>query len=288
MDRVRPQSRRGKTPWLPGLAKLVCLAALLVLAASPGLAQTTGSLVVVSSVTTLPLAQKVADAWEESRPGAGVTLSAPGTDEAVTALLEGTADLAYVSRALLPAEEARAAREGIKLNRQVLATDCLLVVVHPRNPVNDLSLAELRGLYAGDLRNWSQVGGKDKPVVVVGREPGSEIQELWQDLVLKGAPQRAEAQAQPSHEAVVQSVAGNKLAIGFISVLFLDPSLKAISLSGKHANPGNAKNGSYPLTRKLYVLTRQNPPAQVKEYLDYLLGPPGRRHLCELSLAPAR
>jgi phosphate transport system substrate-binding protein len=269
--------------WLkPGLLALV-----LGLALSPALAAAQ-EIKITGSTTVLPVAQKAAEVFMRLRPEARISVAGTGSGDGIKAIIDGTADIANSSREMKPKELALAQARGVSPVATAVALDCIVPVVNPANPVKDLSLEQLRAIYAGQVRNWKQVGGEDKPVVAVSRDTSSGTFEVWNDHVLGKARVRPDAQMQASNGAVAQAVAGNKYAIGYVGIGYLNPQLKALSVGGVAASAQAARDQTYPIARPLLMYTPRPPEGLVKQFLDHLRGPEGQKMVAEEGFVPVR
>lgn len=244
------------------------------------------SITITGSTTVLPIAQKAAEEYMKRHPQVRISVAGTGSGDGIRSLIEGTCDIADASRDLKPKEKALLKAKGIRLVKHVVALDCIVAVVHPSNPVDDLSLAQLRDIYTGRVRDWKQVGGRPGPVVAISRDSSSGTFEVWNHKVLQGARVRPDAQLQASNGAVAQAVAGNRYAIGYLGLGYLNPRLKALTIGGVRPGPATAVDGSYPVARPLFMFTRGEPTGAVKDFLDFVKGPEGRRIAREEGFVP--
>jgi phosphate transport system substrate-binding protein len=156
-------------------------------------------------------------------------------------------------------------------------------LVHPTNSVSNLTFQQLKKIYTGEVTNWKDVGGADAPIVVVGRDSSSGTYGTWQEMIVeKGDGEKksrvvAKAQIVASSGAMLTTVAGNKYAIGYDGIGYVDKSVKAVSVEGVNASIATAKDGSYPLSRKLYMYTNGAPSGDIKNFIDYVLSPDGQK-----------
>ncbi len=251
---------------------------LLTLLAAPALcAEADNVLRISGSTTVLPIAQRAAEYFMGLRPRAEVSVSGTGSGEGLKALVEKAIDIATSSRDLKPEEVKRMAEHGLRLVRHTIARDCLVVVVHPDNPVNNLTLAQLKGLYDGSIRNWKEVGGLDKQVVAINRDVSSGTFETWLEMVLKGAHFRPDAQMQTSAGGVAYAVSSNRYAIGYIGLGYVSPRVKVVDVEGVKPDLATVRSGQYPLSRELYVFTRTDPPQIATDFINFLTSPDGRK-----------
>ncbi|MDR1394885.1 MAG: phosphate ABC transporter substrate-binding protein [Deltaproteobacteria bacterium] len=240
------------------------------------------------STTLLPITEKAAEEYLKENPGETLTVSGTGSGEGIKSLIDGVIDLAGASRDLKPAETERAARQGVRLVKRIAARDGLAVVVHPGNPVRNLTLAQLRGIYLGTVTNWRQVGGEDRVIVPINRDSSSGTFEMWVEMVLLGQRHRPDAQVQSSSGAVAYAVAGNRCAVGYTGLGFLSPKVAVAAVGGVKASLEAVTDGTYPIARDLYIFSREDISRSAQKFLDYLLGPRGQALLGAEGFAPAR
>ena len=272
------------------MSKRVILAALalvtaLVTASAPA-ALASGKIVITGSTTVLPIAQKAAEVYMKKHPGVEISVAGTGSGDGIKSLIDGTCDIADASRDMKPKEIKKAEAKGIQPVRHTVALDCIVPVVHPSNPVKNLTLEQLKGIYTGKIRNWKEVGGQDKPIVVISRDSSSGTFEVWNHKVLNKARVRPDAQLQASNGAVAQAVAGNKYAIGYVGIGYLNPKLKALTVNGVKASPQTAMKGTYPVARGLYMFTPGKPRGEVKKFLDFVKGPEGQKIAAQEGFVP--
>ena len=229
------------------------------------------------STTVLPIAQRAAEYFMGLRPEARLSVSGTGSGEGLKALAEKAIDIAASSRGLMPREVERMKTHGVEFIRHTIAVDCVVVVVHPDNPVEALTLDQLKGLYDGDIRNWQGVGGVDKQVIAINRDVSSGTFETWLEMVLKGARFRPDAQMQTSSGGVAYAVSGNRYAIGYIGLGYVTPKVKVVAVDGVMPSLATVRSGRYPLSRELYLFTRSDPPQIAADFIDFLVSPDGRR-----------
>jgi phosphate transport system substrate-binding protein len=243
-------------------------------------------LMISGSTTVLPLAEAAAEAFMGARHDIQLSVSGTGTGEGIKSLVDGNVDIAGASRDLLPAEISRARKEGVHLLRHTVALDSLAVVVHPDNPISGLTLAQLEGIYVGLYRNWSELGSFDRPIIAINRDSSSGTFETWLELVLKGRRYRRDAQVQPSGGGVTYAVGGNRNAIGYVGIGFVNPRVKVLAIDGQLPSLDNVVTGAYPLSRELYMFTRDPAPEPALLFLDFLKSDQGRAIVAKTGFLP--
>ena len=198
--------------------------------------------------------EKVIGALSESYMAANkdvtVNYNPTGSGAGITAVQEGTCDIGLSSRALKDEEKAAGLKET------VLAYDGIAIIVHPDNPVSDLSIEQIAKLYTGEITNWKDVGGSDAEVVLIGREAASGTRDGFESITgTKDACQYR--QELTSTGDVITTVSQNPAAIGYASLAALKDSVKALSVEGVAATEATVKDGSYKVQRPFVLVTKE-------------------------------
>ncbi|RZN31780.1 MAG: phosphate ABC transporter substrate-binding protein [Methanosarcinales archaeon] len=229
---------------------------------------------VVGSTTVLPIATECARVFMENNPGDKVHPSGGGSSLGIKAVVDGIADIGTASRDLKDSE----LESCPDLVTHVIAKDGVAIVVHPSNPVSDLTLEQLQGIYSGKITNWLDVGGADAEIMVVSREEGSGTRDCFEASVLK--PIKTEvtdyAITQNSNGQMRTTVAGNEHGIGFLSLGFVNSDIKAVKLGGIAATVENIRSGEYAISRTLLMITNGAPDADEQLFLDFVLSSEGQ------------
>ncbi len=231
------------------------------------------------STSVEPFAELLAEQYMHSHPGApAINVQGGGSTAGVRAALSGAADIGMSSRNLKPEEAAQG------LITQVIARDAIAVIVHPANPVDDLSLAQVRGIFSGQITNWREVGGVDRRIVVITREEGSGTRGAFEELVMEEEPITLSALRQDSNGAVRVVVASDRYAIGYISLGLVNHQVKAVRLNGVEASVESVRDGSYGLSRPFLFLWKGELSASARDFVDYVLSPEGQEILAREGL----
>jgi len=246
------------------------------------------------SDTMVIMVQRWAEAYMGSHPGAIVQVTGGGSGTGIAALINGTTDICMASRPMKE-DEKRKLRDryqtmGVETS---VAKDGLSVYVREQNPVKELSIPQLRDIYTGSVRNWKQVGGSDAPITLYGRENSSGTYVYFKDNVLLGKDYAASCQTLPGTAAVVNAVAKDPNGIGYGGAAYArgvrevavrkDAKAPAIAPS-----PESVKDGSYPITRYLFLYTRVRPAGDVKKFVDWVLSPEGQALTTKVGYFPVR
>ena len=269
-----------------GLLGLALGAAMLMGGAS---AQASDSITITGSTTVLPIAQKAAEVYMKKNPGVRISVAGTGSGDGIKSVIDGTADIGDASRDMKSKEIKLAKEKGVTPKKFTVALDCIVPVVNPDNPVKDLSIAQLKDIYTGKIKNWNEVGGNDKPIVVISRDSSSGTFEVWNHRVLgKKTRVRPDAQLQASNGAVAQAVAGNKYAIGYVGIGYLNDKLKGLTVGGVTASAKTAMDNSYPIARGLYMFTNGEPKGQTADFIAFVMGDEGQKIAKEEGFVPVK
>ena len=225
------------------------------------------------STTVLPIAQKVAEGFMDEYTGINVSISGGGSGNGIRAMIDGTTDIAQSSRWISQGEISSAVENGHYPVPFAIAFDAIIPVVHPDNPVNNLSLDQLKAIYEGKIRNWKDVGGEDRSIVIISRDSSSGTFVVWNDVVLRGGRPSPRAQLLPSNGAITQAISGNRNAIGYIGIGYLNDALKGITVDGVRPSHETARSGEYPVTRTLWLFTDNWPTGNVLRFINFALHP---------------
>lgn len=242
---------------------------------------------VSGSTTVLPVMQKAGEAFMNENPGVELMIAGGGSGSGIKALAEGLADVAMASRDIKDNEVKDARANGVDPVRLTIALDALAPVVHPSNPVKSVSLEQLRDIFTGKIANWKELGGADARIVLVSRDSSSGTFETWSELVMQKQKISPRALLQASNGGVVQVVAQNRQAIGYIGFGYLGGSVKSLEIGGLAPSAQSALNGSWPISRELYIFTNGAPKGELKDLCAYLLDPQkGQKAVAEVGYIP--
>ncbi len=235
------------------------------------------------SDTLVNLALAWAEAYLTLHPDVSISVTGGGSGTGIAAMINGTVDIANASRQMKDEEIAAAEANGISPREFVVARDAIAVVVHPSNPVDRLTLPQISAIYTGQIMNWRELGGEDRPIVLLSRESNSgtyvyfleNVIRLGLDNELLFSP---ETLLMPSSEGISAEIRQNPNAIGYDGLGYVTPDQKMIAVGltveGPFVLPSveSVNDGSYPVSRPLYMYTRGEPTGRIKAYLDWVLG----------------
>lgn len=238
---------------------------------------------IYGSTTTEPLLQAIADAYS-SQNQVRIEIVPTGSHKGIEALVGGRCELA-ASSVPIPASEL--GKNACGYREFVFGYDMIVPIVHPGNPLSDLSLAQLQELFSGKINRWSQIGGPDLPVVIVNRSRNSGTHDIWDRVVAPAPNGLMDEVVQTSNSAVLAYVAEHPAAIGYISSGFVNQEIKPLSVNGIEASVSNARTRRYPLFRGLLLYAPQERLTwEVKSFIIYLLSDEGQKWVEKAGFVP--
>lgn len=243
-------------------------------------ADLSGTISMAGSTSMEKLANAVAESFMAKYPGVTVTAEFTGSSAGIEAVTAGNVDIGNSSRALKDEEKEAGTVENI------VAIDGIAVVTDPANTVSGLTKDQLISVYKGEVKSWSELGGEDAPIVVIGREAGSGTRGAFEEL-LELEDACAYASELDSTGAVIAKVAATPGAIGYVSLDALDDTVKAFALDDVEATAENIKAGNYFLSRPFVMATKGEISEQseaVQELFKYLASDEGKQVISGVGL----
>jgi phosphate transport system substrate-binding protein len=248
-------------------------------------------LTIKGSDTMVILGQRLAEEYMKKNPGAVVQVNGGGSGTGIAALINGTVDLAQSSREMKDDEKQQAAKaRGSEVVEQAVALDGLAVFVSSANPLQSLSIAQVRDLFQGKVKNWNQLGGPDAPVVLYGRESSSGTYDYFREHVLAKGDFAPAVQTLQGTAAIINAVGRDKNGVGYGGIAYAkDVRPLAISDEGKAAvapTEATVADGTYPLSRKLFFYHSQNAPERVTKFVQWSLTPEAQALVTRVGYFP--
>ena len=235
-------------------------------APSGGDTELTGSVATDGSTSMKSVIGALGESFQNANSGVTFTYNPTGSGSGIQAVSEGRCDIGLASRSLKDDEKSAG------LTETVLAYDGIAVVVSPENPVSDLTIEQIADIYTGKITNWSEVGGNDAEIVLIGREAGSGTRDGFESIT--GTEEACQyRQELTSTGDVIATVSQNPNAIGYASLSAVKESVKALSVGGVAPSEDTVKDGSYVIQRPFVLVTKDgvtlSPAAQA--FFDYAL-----------------
>ena len=245
---------------------------------------------VKGSDTMVNLVQILAEEYMGKTPGAAIAVLGGGSGTGITGLINQTCDIANSSREWKPKEIDQAWEKGVSPRFFVVAVDGLSIVVNEKNPLEQLTVAQVGALYRGDVKNWKAVGGMDKAVSLYGRQSNSGTYVFMQEFVLGNKNYSADMKEMNGNAQIIEGIIQDEGAVGYVGVGYLHDQdgkirkgLKVLKISKEPNGTGflptdkaAVDSGAYPISRPLYMATNGKPKSDVAQFLGWIVGPEGQ------------
>lgn len=223
-----------------------------------------GSVKVSGSTTVQPIMEAAARKLENMNKGKlSITVAGGGSGAGMNDTKSGANNIGMSSSSI-------SAEDSAIVDAFEIARDAIAVIVHPSNPVNNLSKEQVKGIFTGEIKNWNEVGGNSAPILIHTRETGSGTLATLEDLLLDKEKVADRATPYASATLLKNAVATDANGIGFDSIGFVDSTVKALSVNNVKPSEATVNSGAYPASRSLYVFTKGKPGKLEAVIIDYL------------------
>jgi len=244
-------------------------------------------IVIDGSTTVGPVAKAFAEYYMQRNPGVTISVSESGSGNGAKSLINGTCQIATMSRAMKDNELAAAKEKGVEPLAHVVCMDGIALIVHPSNPVKGLTVEQVRAIYMGEITNWKELGGPDQPIVVISRDTNSGTYEAFEELVMKKEKMGEKTEYVGSNGAIRQRVLTTPAAIGYVGLAFLE-GVKALAINGVEPTAETVTQGTYPVSRPLFMYTNGKPTGHVAAYIGLKDAEDGHRLIEDIGFVPLK
>jgi phosphate transport system substrate-binding protein len=242
------------------------------------------------SDTMVNLVQILAEEYMGKTAGAAIAVLGGGSGTGITGLINQTCDIATHSREWKPKEIDLAWEKGVSPRFFVVAVDGLSIIVNEKNPIDQLTIAQVGALYRGEIKSWKVLGGPEKAVSLYGRQSNSGTYVFMQEFVLGNKNYSADMKEMNGNAQIIEGILQDEAAVGYVGVGYLydrngqiREGLKVLKISKEPNGAGflptdkaAVDSGNYPIARPLYMATNGKPKADVAQFLNWIVGPEGR------------
>ncbi|HEU4888539.1 MAG TPA: phosphate ABC transporter substrate-binding protein [Thermoanaerobaculia bacterium] len=248
-------------------------------------------LTIKGSDTMVILGQRLAEEYMVRNPGTVVQVNGGGSGTGIAALINGTVDLAQSSRAMKDDEKEKAKQaRGAEVVEQAVALDSLGVFVNSTNPLQHLTMTQVKDIFQGKITNWNQVGGATAPIVLYGRENSSGTYDYFREHVLLKEDFSPRVQTLQGTAAVINAVGQDRNAIGYGGIAYAK-NVKALAIAAEGGQPvapseTTVADNTYPLSRKLFFYYSQNAPERVTKFVAWSLTPEAQALVTKVGYFP--
>lgn len=252
------------------------------------------------SDTIVNLALAWAERYQTVQPNVRLSVTGGGSGTGITSLINGTVDIANASRAIKQEEIDAAEANGIVPVEHVIARDAIAVIVNPENPVNELTLNQISQIYRGDITNWKEVGGEDRPIVRLSRETNSGTHVYFLEAVVRLGNKNDKTiftpltLLLPSSEGIIAETRDNPNAIGYDGLGYVTSDVKVIAVSPGKDQPyvlpsiETVNNKTYPIARDLYMYSKEGANQAILDYLTWIFSPEAQKIVSDLGFVPVQ
>jgi phosphate transport system substrate-binding protein len=250
------------------------------------------------SDTIVNLALAWAERYQAEYPDVRISVTGGGSGTGLAALINKTVDIANASRQIKQEEIDEAQGNGVDPVEHIIARDAIAVIVHPENPVSELTLQQIADIYSGKISNWQEVGGEDRPIVRLSRETNSGTHVYFLETVLRLGNSEdktlfsTDTLLLPSSEGIIAEVRQNPNALGYDGLGYVPRDLKMIAIAKKAGEPyvlpsiPTVNDKTYAIARDLYMYTDGEATGIVKDYLEWILSSEAQDIVAELGFVP--
>jgi len=250
------------------------------------------------SDTIVNLALAWAESYQNQFSDVRISVTGGGSGTGIAALINNTVDIANASRRIKPEEIDSAEENGVNPLEYVIARDAIAVIVHPDNPIDELSIEQISAIYSGEIENWSLLGGEDRLIVKLSRETNSGTHVYFLENVLRMGDKDSELLFSmdtlllPSSEGIIKETSQNMNAIGYDGLGYITEEVKVIAVAssdeGEYIFPSveTVNSGLYPIARDLYMYTNGEPVGKLAEYMDWIFSADAQEIVTNLGFVP--
>jgi phosphate transport system substrate-binding protein len=245
------------------------------------------SIRIKGSDTMLYLTNLLAREYMRNNPSVSIYVEGGGTATGIKALGEGTIDICTASRPLMGDEVKILADKYSSVGMStIIAKDALSIYVNLKNPLQNISIEQLKKMFLCEIKNWSQLSWENKGIVAVSRNPNSGTYLYFKEHILDGEDYCEEIQIKPTTESIVKFVSENIYAIGYGGIGYLTDSVKTLQINGINPTEENVIEDVYPIGRYLHFNTLRQPEGKVKKFINWVISNEGQRIVRESGYIP--
>lgn len=246
-----------------------------------------GGVTVEGSDTLVKMSASWAEEVTTEHPDLMVSVKGGGSGVGIAALVNGTVDFANASREIKDSEVEEIKATGKEVTEHAVARDGIAIIVNPGNAVSSLTEQQLHDIYVGKITNWKDVGGADKAIVVVSRDSASGTYEFFKEAIVgKDSEMLPAAILLASNQAILDEVGKNDAAIGYCGVGYANDTIKIVEFDGVAASVASMMDGTYGLSRSLYMYSAGDLTPAMQAFLDFVMSPAGQKIVEDEGFVP--
>jgi phosphate transport system substrate-binding protein len=233
------------------------------------------------------LVPELAEKFKSEHPDVSFSIAAEGSTTGIAAIIDGTADIGMASRRAFPAEMSSATANGRTLKPTIVAYDGIAVIVNSANSVSALTKSQVEKIFTGEVKDWSEVGGKPGPISIYTRNTSSGTYSDFKKMAMSGKDYADSSQKMAGNEQIASEVGQNANGIGYVGMAYLNASgVKAVAVDGVRPSIATVRGHTYPLSRSTFYYTNGPATGEAKAFLDFTLSSEGQKIVEEVGFAP--
>jgi len=235
------------------------------------------------------LVPMLAEEYKASHPGTTFEIAAEGSTTGIAAITDGTAQIGMSSRRAKPTEMSAATAKGVTLKPTIVAYDGIGVIVNKGNPLSTLTKRQVEQIFAGDITDWSQVGGTAGPISIYTRNTSSGTYSDFKELAMKKRDYASSSQKMAGNEQIASEVAKNANGIGYVGLAYLtDPGIKTVSIEGALPTEESVLAKTYPYARPTFYYTNGEATGEAAKFVEFTLSDAGQKVVRKVGFVPVR
>ena len=235
------------------------------------------------------LVPQLAEQFKAQNPGTTFDIAAEGSTTGIAAIIDGTAEIGMSSRRAKPAEVAAASSKGKNLKPTIVAYDGLGVIVNAANPIKGLTKKQVEQIFAGDVTDWSAVGGSGGKISIYTRNTSSGTYSDWKELAMKKRDYASGSQKMAGHEQIAAEVGKNPNGVGYVGLAYMKAGgIKVVPIDGQMPSQAAVINKTWPYARPTFYYTNGDPHGLAKQFVDFTVGPAGQSIVNRVGFVPIK
>lgn len=268
------------------MKKIILLLSALALAAS---AHAQKLVIKGSDTLGAKLVPTLAEEYKATHPGVSFEIAAEGSTTGIAAIIDGTAQIGMSSRRAKPTEMSAALAKGVSMKPTIVAFDGIAVILNAGNPVATLTKRQVEQIFAGDITDWSAVGGTSGAISIYTRNTSSGTYSDFKDLAMKKRDYAGSSQKMAGNEQIVAEVAKNPNGIGYVGLAYMgEPGIKVASIGGAVPTKESVLAKQYPYARPTFYYTNGEPTGEAAKFVEFTLSDEGQKIVSRIGFVPLR
>jgi phosphate transport system substrate-binding protein len=235
------------------------------------------------------LVPQLAEEYKARNPGVSFEIAAEGSTTGIAAITDGTAQIGMSSRRAKPTEMSAAQAKGITMKPTIVAYDGIAVIVNSNNPLSSLTKRQVEQIFAGDITDWSAVGGSPGKISVYTRNTSSGTYSDFKDLAMKKRDYAPSSQKMAGNEQIASEVGKNANGIGYVGLAYMDaPGIKILPIDGIKPTKESVLAKKYPYARPTFYYTNGEPSGEAAKFVEFTLSDDGQKIASKVGFVPVR